>query len=34
MCDAEPYTRLAPAGAVTETVAKGDADADTARKAL
>ena len=34
MRDDEPYTSLAPAGRVTETVAKGAAEAETARKAL
>src|SRR5690349_12029251 len=34
MRDGEPYTSLALAGRVTETVAKGAADAETARKAL
>ena len=34
MRDGEPYTSLAPAGRVIETVVKGAADAETARKAL
>src|SRR6266568_7331667 len=34
MRDGEPYTSLALAGRVMETVAKGAADAETARKAL
>jgi hypothetical protein len=34
MRDGEPYTSLASGGRVTETVAKGAADAETARNAL
>jgi hypothetical protein len=34
MRDGDPYTSLASAGLVMETVAKGVADAETARKAL
>lgn len=34
MRDGEPYTSLTLAGRVTETVANGAADADTARNAL
>lgn len=34
MRDGEPYTSLALAGRVMETVAKGAADAETARNAL
>jgi hypothetical protein len=34
MCDDEPYSRVSAAGRVMETVAKGAAAGETARKAF